>query len=159
LLVQFLVALGNMFGPTIFRVADGARHHLNLNAVLVGRTAHGRKGSALAQVKRAIEPLDSDWLLNRVQSGLSSGEGLIWAVRDPIELREAIKERGRFTGEYQTAVVDEGVDDKRLLVIEPEFMSVFKVCERESNTLSAIIRQLPFGGDLRDSDFERFWPL
>jgi hypothetical protein len=100
LLVQVLVGLGNAMGRSAYRIADGARHYCNLNAVLVGDTSHGRKGSAWAQVKCAIKQLDPEWLQNHVASGLSSGEGLIWAVRDPIERRDPIKEKGHFTGEY-----------------------------------------------------------
>ena len=41
---------------------------------------------------------DADWTLDRVKSGLSSGEGLIWAVRDPVEKQQAVKEQGKTTG-------------------------------------------------------------
>jgi hypothetical protein len=37
--------------------------------------------------------------------------------------------------------VDEGVSDKRLLVVQPEFAGVLSVMERSGNTLSAIMRQ------------------
>ncbi len=146
LLIQFLVAMGSVAGRNVYRIADGAKHHLNLFAVLVGNTSHGRKGSSWSQVRRLLRLLVPEW---RDQQGLSSGEGLIWAVRDPIEKREPVKERGKFSGDYQTFESDPGVEDKRLLVIEPEFSSVLKVCERESNTLSAIIRQAWDSGDLR----------
>ncbi|MBI4512277.1 MAG: hypothetical protein HY698_21770 [Deltaproteobacteria bacterium] len=45
---------------------------------------------------------------------------------------------GHLTG---LVVVDPGVDDKRLLVIETEFARVLQVHTREGNTLSDIIRQ------------------
>jgi hypothetical protein len=45
--------------------------------------------------------------------------------------------------------VDEGVADKRLLVIEPEFASCLQVMSREGNTLSATIRQAWDSGALR----------
>ncbi len=38
-------------------------------------------------------------------------------------------------------MVDAGVSDKRLLVIEPEFASLLRVLGREGNTLSAQIPQ------------------
>jgi hypothetical protein len=78
------------------------------------------------------------WLGTRVQSGLSSGEGLIWAVRDEIE--RSVKGK---------TVVEPGVDDKRLLIFESEFASVLRVIEREGNTLSAIIRSCWDTGNLR----------
>ena len=51
--------------------------------------------------------------------------------------------------DYQSVIADPGVDDKRLLVVEPEFARVLQVCEREANTLSAVIRQAWDSGDLR----------
>jgi hypothetical protein len=74
-------------------------------------------------------------------SGLVSGEGLIWQVRDPIIKLEPVKKNGRPTGEYQEIIVDPGVDEKRLLVFEPEFASTLRVMGRDGNILSAIIRQ------------------
>jgi hypothetical protein len=81
-------------------------------------------------------------------SGLSSGEGLIWAVRDPIEKQERVKERGQPV-RYETVVADSGEADKRLMVNEPEFANVLKQTERQGNTLSAIIRQAWETGRLR----------
>jgi len=57
----------------------------------------------------------------RLTTGLSSGEGLIWAVRDP-------------------AGPDPGALDKRMLVIEPEFATVLKSTGRELSTLSPTLR-------------------
>lgn len=54
-------------------------------------------------------------------TGLSSGEGLIWAVRDP-------------------TTQDPGITDQRLLVAEPEFASVLKAASREISTLSPTLR-------------------
>lgn len=44
---------------------------------------------------------------------------------------------------------DAGVSDKRLMVFEPEFARVLQVAERDTNTLSAIIRQAWDTGNLR----------
>jgi hypothetical protein len=65
------------------------------------------------------------------QGPLSSGEGLVYAVRDPVEVE------GK---DGNIEVVDPGVEDKRLLVIEGEFSAVLRACQREGNTLSAILR-------------------
>jgi hypothetical protein len=80
--------------------------------------------------------------------GLSSGEGLIWSVRDEIRERVPIKERGQIV-RYEEQVTDDGEKDKRLLVTESEFASVLQRAERETNTLSAIIRQAWDSGSLR----------
>ena len=53
--------------------------------------------------------------------GLSSGEGLIYEVRDPSD-------------------GDTGAHDKRRLIIESEFAQVLKVLAREGNTLSPVVR-------------------
>ena len=56
-------------------------------------------------------------------SGLSSGEGLIAQVRDPIDTSDT-----------------DAPTDKRRLVVEAEFAQVMKVLAREGNTLSPVVR-------------------
>src|SRR5262249_36068092 len=58
-----------------------------------------------------------------------------------------IKEKGRVV-DYQDVIVDEGVSDKRLLLIEGEFAQALKVMSREGNILSTVIRQAWDTGDL-----------
>lgn len=148
LLIQFLVAVGNVLGRTAFAAAESARHHVNLFAVLVGRSSKGRKGSSWSHVRRLLEGIDATWTQHRVVSGLSSGEGLIWQCRDPIEQQQPIREKGRVAG-YELVTTDPGVTDKRLLVIEEEFANTLKVMSREANTLSPTIRQAWDSGLLR----------
>jgi hypothetical protein len=144
-LVQLLVAFGNVIGRKAHFVAEADFHYSNLFATFVGRTSKGRKGSSWSQVRRFSLGVDLDWTDNRILSGLSSGEGLIWAVRDPVY--KDVKDRK--TKEYVEECVDEGSDDKRLLVMEAEFGSVLKVIARERNTLSAIIRLAWDSGNLQ----------
>src|SRR5262249_60837842 len=94
------------------------------------------------------EEVEPQWASDWVLSGLSSGEGLTWAVRDPIQKRERIKERDK-PAHYEEVESDPGVADKRLLIHEPESANVLKQTERQGNTLSAILRQAWDGGDLR----------
>jgi Protein of unknown function (DUF3987) len=96
-----------------------------------------------------MERVDPEWREDRITYGLSSGEGLIWAVRDPIEETKPIRQKGRCTGEYETYIANHGEDDKRLLVIEAEFANVLKVMAREGNTLSPVIRCAWDSGDLK----------
>ena len=147
LLGQFLVAFGSAVGSRPHFMAESDRHGVNLNAVFVGETAKGRKGTAWGHVRRGIVAADPEWG-DRIMAGLSSGEGLIWQVRDPIMRRDPIKEKGRVTG-YEEVIADEGVKDKRLLVFEGEFASVLRVCARDGNTLSATIRNAWDTGNLR----------
>jgi hypothetical protein len=147
LLLQFLVAFGNIIGRSARFTVSGCDHYLNLFACLVGKTSSGRKGTSWEPIERLFKSVDPTWA-SRIMSGLSSGEGLIWAVHDPIEKTEPVKEKGRVV-EYQKVIVDTGVEDKRLLVVETEFASVLRVLQRDGNILSAIIREAWDKGDLR----------
>lgn len=69
---------------------------------------------------------------------------MIWAVRDPIERQEPVREGGKKSGritEYQTVETDAGVADKRLMVIEGEYASVLRILGRDGNTLSPTLRR------------------
>lgn len=149
ILLTHLVYFGNSIGRGYHAKADAARHGTNLNVVIVGETSNARKGSSREQVHRAYQEVEPDWTNICIKGGMSSGEGLIWHVRDQIEKTEAIKEGGRYTGEYQTHVVDQGITDKRLLAYEPEFAQVLRVISRETNTLSTQVRQAWDTGTLR----------
>jgi hypothetical protein len=148
LLIQILVGFGSLIGRTAHFKAEDDTHYLNEFVVLVGRTAKGRKGSSWGRVRRLLDPVDEEWAKERVQTGLSSGEGLIWAVRDAVMGREKVKEKGGPT-RYEEVQTDPGIADKRLLIYEPEFALVLKQIERQGNTLSAILRQGWESGSLR----------
>ena len=64
---------------------------------------------------------------------------MIWAVRDPIEKTEPIKEKGIITG-YQKVIVDPGIEDKRLLGREVGVRRGLEIMSREGNTLTTTIR-------------------
>lgn len=135
LLVQALSMLGNIVGPLPHCFAGGARHAMVINAVLVGLTSKGRKGTSYNSIATPLSTVDETLRdADRVVSGLSSGEGLIWSVRDPVM-------KG-------TDVVDPGIADKRKLVVEGEFASVLKNMMREGNILSSVVRQTWDSGTL-----------
>ncbi len=140
-LIQFLIAFGNVVGRSAHYVVEEARHSLNLFGVLVGTTSKGRKGTSWNRVLRRFAAVDADWVKDRVSGGLSSGEGLISKVRDPVQKLEPIRGREQRVKEYQKVIVDEGESDKRLLVVEEEFSSPLQVARREGNTLSPLIRR------------------
>jgi hypothetical protein len=150
ILTQLLVGFGNMIGRSPYFVAGADRHYGNLSLVLSGNTSRGRKGSAWSRVRSFLDDADPDWSRRCIQSGLSSGEGLIWAVRDPIEEVRPIKDpTTRRVLRHESVITDGGVGDKRLLVIESEFARVLQVADRDANTLSAVIRQAWDSGTLR----------
>jgi hypothetical protein len=148
LLVQVLLAFGNAAGRGPHFAVESDRHHANEFGVLVGRTSKARKGTSWGRVDGLMRLVEEQWTADRVQTGLSSGEGLIWAVRDPITKRERVKERGEPV-RYEEVEADPGIEDKRLLVYEPEFANVLKQTERQGNTLSPILRNAWDGRDLR----------
>jgi len=127
------------------------KHHANTNLMLVGQSGSGgRKGTANAAARHPFDCSEkfSAWTENCIQSGLSSGEGLIWFVRDPILRKDPIKEKGRVVG-YEEVIADHGIEDKRAVFIEQEFSNVLKSAERECNILSGVMRQAFDSGSLR----------
>ena len=147
ILIQMLAAFGNVIGRNPYFPIERDRHHTNIYAVLVGETSKARKGTSLGWVLRLFERVDADWATDRNQSGLSSGEGLIWAVRNPIVGTEPVRQNGKVT-EYQEVMTDAGVADKRLFVVEPEFAKVLRVMRRDGNTLSPVVREAWDTGNL-----------
>jgi hypothetical protein len=148
LLFTLLTGFGNMIGRSAYMMADGARHHLNLFSVTVGRTSISRKRTAWVRIKPVLGLIDDDWVKHNVEQGLSSGEGVVHRVRDKIDEEKPVKEKGKWTGNYETVTVDPGIDDKRLFVLETEFCSPLKVMNREGSTLSPVLRAAWDGDDL-----------
>jgi hypothetical protein len=149
LLVQTLVAFGNTIGRGAGFHVEESRHHCNEFVVVVGRTSKARKGTSWDRVEALYRGAEELWAGERVQSGLSSGEGLIWAVRDPITKREKINQGRGQAPTYEEVEADPGVSDKRLMVVEQEYANVLKQTERQVNTLSVILRQAWDGKNLR----------
>jgi len=135
LLAQFLTAAGCAIGPGPYVTVGADRHEPRLFVVLVGETSRGRKGSSLGWVRHVVETADPTFA-ERWQSGLSSGEGLIYAVRDEVREWKA----GKKGGQGAFVVTDPGIADKRLLVVEAEYSRPLRVAEREGNILSEVLR-------------------
>src|SRR5262245_6547388 len=69
---------------------------------------------------------------------------------DPTDFPYFNGHSGRFAKrQYEDAILDPGVEDKRLLVYEPEFGGVLKKASREGNALTAVLRQAWDGSHLR----------
>jgi hypothetical protein len=149
LLVQIIVALGNAAGRGAHLVIESDHHRGNEFVVLVGRSSKARKGTSWGRVSRLFERAAEQWAADRVQTGLSSGERLIYAVRDPVTKREKVSQGPGKPPVYAEVEADPGIADKRLLIHEPEFANVLKQTERQGNTLSAVLRLAWDGRDLR----------
>jgi hypothetical protein len=125
LLLQTLVAFGNVIGHGPHFVVESSAHHMNLFLALVGTTAKARKGTSWDYIFRLFREADPSWE-QVVVSGTASGEGLVWHARDS----------------------GNGDKDKRVMLYEPEFASVLKVMSRDSNITSATLRQAWDSGNL-----------
>jgi hypothetical protein len=134
------------------RIGD-AYHHSRHFTNIVGLSALARKGTSRDSVERIFKRAEevrlekahsaeasfpSGCALNVTGGPLSSAEGVIYEIRDPSEKKDK-----------DGKVEDAGVEDKRLLVVEEEFASVFRVAERAGNLLSTILRRAYDGGTLR----------
>jgi hypothetical protein len=140
--VALLLTLHAFFGNAIgrgphYRV-EGDRHHTNLFALVIGDTAKARKDTSAGRIRQLFRIADETWERSRVQTGLSSGEGLIWEVRDPVTRMK--------DGEEQQ--IDTGAGDKRLMVLESEFGGALSAMGREGSILSRVIRDGWDGGNL-----------
>src|SRR5262249_14383485 len=140
-------AFGNVIGCAAYATVQTTQHPGRLYVAQVGATSKGRKDTGWNVIKHLFSLVDDNWSKTRIKSGLNSGEGLIFNVRDPIYKQEPIKEKGRVV-DYQQVQVDPGESDKRLMVVEPEFASTLTVMGREGNILSAVIRQAWDDGNL-----------
>jgi len=139
LLIQFLAGFGSLIGKTAYFEVGADKHFTKLNAVIVDASSRARKGTSWSEIERLLIRVDETFR-ECIQNGLSSGEGLIYHVRDEQTAKKPIKTKGIIT-EYQDEIVDAGAAEKRAFVIEPEFARVLQSMKREGNTLSSVIRQ------------------
>jgi hypothetical protein len=84
LAAQFLVAFGQAVGSSPFFAVSGTDHRVNLQVCLVGPSSTGSKGDSLDCVTHTFDKvaLQSGETVLNIKSGMSTGEGLIAAVRD-----------------------------------------------------------------------------
>ena len=138
LLLNLHAAFGNAIGRGPYYQVEGDRHCTNLFVLQVGNTAKARKGTGIGRIRQLFRLVDPEWEAGRVRNALSSGEGLIWEVRDPItKTKDGVEE-----------TTDAGISDKRLMVFASEFASLLSVMQREGNILSAVLRDAWDRGDL-----------
>jgi putative DNA primase/helicase len=132
-------------GRALFQSIGDAVIHCRPFPLIVGKSGKARKGTAEATVRRVFRRAEAiiskqrgvEECLRCHTGGLSTGEGIAWAIRDAVEPDE----RGRGG--------DPGVADKRMLAIESEFDNILSQLKRDNNTLSATIRNVFDGRDLQ----------
>ncbi|NCC04832.1 MAG: hypothetical protein EOM37_12525 [Proteobacteria bacterium] len=115
-----------------------SRHEPRIFGVVVGKSAKARKGTSGAPVTRLFAVpegcMGAPKMAPMNLGPLSSGEGIVYAVRDAQETWD--------DKEQQFKVIDPGVLDKRLFVQEEEFAAAINAGKRDGNTLSATLRAL-----------------
>jgi len=130
----FACAIGR--GP--FQRIGDIKIHCRPNMLIVGKSSKARKGTAEITAREVFKRADA-LLRDRLKTrdvlrfhggGLSTGEGLAFAIRDAQDADE--KGKGG----------DLGVKDKRLVVGEPEFANVLTQVKRDGNTLSPVVRTI-----------------
>jgi hypothetical protein len=126
------------------RVGDDVHHSRHFDAI-VGQSSRARKGTSYGPVRRIFDvaeqirtskstlPFPSGSKLKISNGPLSSGEGLVYAVRD---------------GSDDEEDGDPGVQDKRLLVVEQELGAALRAFQRTGNNLSMILRMAFDGGTI-----------
>ncbi|WON74467.1 DUF3987 domain-containing protein [Nitrosospira sp. Is2] len=140
---NILTYFSAIIGRGVFQHIGDAIIHCRPFPLIVGKSGKARKGTSESTVRKIFRCADA--IISRRRGieeclrchigGLSTGEGIAWAIRDPVEAEG--KQKG-----------DPGVADKRLLVIESEFDNVLAQLRRDNNTLSATIRNLFDGRDI-----------
>lgn len=147
LAMQFLVAFGNCVGRSPHAMVGKTRHGVNLFGLVIGNTGRGRKGTGGDIIVDVVGHADAHWAEFCRSPNLVSGEGVIDALRDPIVKYVPVK-NGRVT-EMEAQVLDPGVEDKRLLIVCPEFVAAINAGRRENSTLSQTLREAWDGKTLR----------
>jgi len=145
ILFTFLTRAGIELGLKPLSVGE-AKHYPRLFTAVVGHSSKSRKGTSAKPVTVLFKSLaEMDMFTAQTSYGpLSSGEGLIYAVRDETVKWEVDKKTK--TGDW--VVTDPGVDDKRLFILDEELAGCLAVMAREGNTLSAILRMSWDNGDI-----------
>ena len=145
-LVTFLVRFGIEVGPVPHVLVGDAKHPPRLFAVVVGASSKARKGTSGQPVQRVFTfDAQAPHLSAHNSPGpLSSGEGLVWKVRDPLEAWQL--DRNKDEGKFVT--IDPGEENKRLFVLDEELAAALQCTKREGNTLSTVLRTLWDSGDV-----------
>ena len=133
---NFIATFSAMVGRVAFQHIGDSTCHARPFFLLVGRTGKARKGTSEFTVRKIFDAVElqtaNDYQkMKRHEGGLSTGEGLGWAIRDKMDDDD-----------------EGGTDDKLMMVIEAEFAGAMAAAAREKNTLSATIRTCWDGKDI-----------
>ena len=138
-LATLLARFGAEVGPEPHLMVGDTRHPARLMVAIVGASSKSRKGTSAEPVKRlfSLNSLDSHIPAHTSPGPLSTGEGLVFRVRDEVKKWQVDK-----GGEGKWVVVDPGEEDKRLFILDEELAAALNCSKRDGNTLSTCIRSL-----------------
>ena len=136
-LMTLLTRMGTYFGRDACLWHGGMRFPPKLYVAIAGRSAKGRKGTSTYPVVDIAERIDKILIRHAlnptraVDGTAASGEGLAYMLRDASEKKD---EDGK--------PLDEGIEDKRLFLLEEELGGLLKIAKREGNSVTAALRKL-----------------
>jgi hypothetical protein len=139
MLLTALTGFASLIGDGPHHTVGADVHKARLYVCVVGATATARKGMSSGPPLALLAAVDPVWEKRCVLRALSTGEGLIHRLRDPVSRLEPSKKNGQILEEV---VTDPGIKDKRLFVKVGEFARILAVMTRDGNTLSQIVREL-----------------
>src|SRR5262249_5588635 len=128
---------GNIIGRNFFIPAGGDSHCGNIFVCAVGHTGHGRKGQAHSVVENFFRTGEYPPGLPNMLYGISSGEGVIYEIRDAADKNELNKK----TEKSEIKLIDEGITDKRLIISLSELHQCLAMMRRSDSILSSVLRQ------------------
>ena len=126
-LIQLYTFIGSIVGRKVYVEVEANKLYPNLFTLLVGDSSRGRKGTSYNMVKSIFKPYFSDFVECNIKSGLFSGQGLTFHLRDEVKDAAGV-------------VTDKGIVDKRLLVKESEFASCLNANKMDASILSTTLR-------------------
>ena len=132
---QCLIFLGNLCDRKFYFQINGSSIYTNEYALVIGKTSKARKGTSLRACSYFFKKSWGDKFNSRIIRGISTGEGIVWALRDPVTIQQQDKQ-----GKLKLKVIDPGVTDKNAILIEEEFSKPLKNAKRETNNLSEVLR-------------------
>lgn len=137
-LAHMSLMAGNMLGRGAWFNAGSVQHHMKSNRLFVGRSNHGRKGTAHAIAIAPFKLVDPDWYATKIAQDVASGEAIISRLRDPERLKptEAADDDGEGDDPLQFVSAD-----KRCLLAAQEFASLLMAGSRDGSILSAVLRK------------------
>ncbi len=134
-LITAITYAGAALGRRCYTQIGNSKHHPRIFSLVLGQTARARKGTSadlVLQIARTIEDslkLDSKPVPNVTHGSISSGEGLVYLVRDESDEKD---DNGK--AKYPA------VEDKRLFLIDSEISGYFQGTKREGNSASQTVR-------------------